>query len=76
MQSVLAFILYILIMVALIGFGYGLYRRKGGVFSATSSDKTTDDVVSGLMAELRKYQAEAAHWKSTAERLQREIDSR
>jgi hypothetical protein len=39
-------------------------------------DATTGEVVTGLMAELRKWQAEAAHWKATAERLQREIDQR
>jgi hypothetical protein len=39
-------------------------------------DAVTDEVVSGLMGELRKWQAEAAHWKATAERLQREIDQR
>jgi hypothetical protein len=32
--------------------------------------------VSGLMVELRKWQAEAAHWKSTAERLHRRLDER
>jgi hypothetical protein len=36
----------------------------------------TGEVVSGLMAELRKAQAEAAHWKAAADRLQREIDGR
>ena len=39
-------------------------------------DATTDEVVAGLMAELRKWQAEAAHWKATAQRLQRELDQR
>ena len=39
-------------------------------------DEVTDEVVTGLLAELRKWQAEAAHWKATAERLQREIDHR
>ncbi len=37
---------------------------------------TAPDVVTGLMAELRKWQAEAAYWKATAERLQRELDHR
>jgi hypothetical protein len=40
------------------------------------ADAMTEEVVSGLMAELRKWQAEAAHWKATAERLQRELDQR
>ena len=39
-------------------------------------DEVTDEVVTGLLAELRKWQAEAAHWKAAAERLQREIDRR
>jgi hypothetical protein len=43
---------------------------------AGAPDSTTDQVVSGLMAELRKWQAETAHWKATAERLQRELDQR
>lgn len=76
MQSVLAFVLYILVMVALIGFGYGLYRRKAGIFSATQPDELGDEIVTGLMAELRKAEAEAAYWKTIAERLQREADER
>ena len=39
-------------------------------------DEATGEVVTGLMAELRKWQAESAHWKATAERLQRELDQR
>jgi hypothetical protein len=39
-------------------------------------DQLSDELVSGLMTELRKWQAEAAHWKATAERLQRELDQR
>jgi hypothetical protein len=76
MQSVLAFVLYILLMVALIGFGYGLYRRKAGIFSADRPDELGDELVTGLMAELRKSEAEAAYWKTIAERLQREADER
>ena len=37
-------------------------------------DRVTEEVVTGLMAELRKAQAEAAYWKAAAERLQREAD--
>jgi hypothetical protein len=76
MQSVLAFVLYILVMVALIGFGYGLYRRKAGIFGAAKPDELGDELVTGLMAELRKAEAEAAYWKTIAERLQREADER
>jgi len=39
-------------------------------------DDVTDEVVTGLLAELRKWQAETAHWKAAAERLQRELDQR
>ncbi|MDQ1747126.1 MAG: hypothetical protein QOD07_1389 [Frankiaceae bacterium] len=39
-------------------------------------DEVTDEVVTGLLAELRKWQAETAHWKAAAERLQRELDQR
>jgi hypothetical protein len=39
-------------------------------------DEVTDEVVTGLLGELRKWQAESAHWKATAERLQRELDQR
>jgi hypothetical protein len=76
MQSVLAFVLYILVMVGVIGFGYGLYRRKGGIFGADKPDELGDELVTGLMAELRKSEAEAAYWKTIAERLQREADER
>ncbi|MBV9484757.1 MAG: hypothetical protein JO246_01730 [Frankiaceae bacterium] len=76
MQSVLAFVLYILIVLGLIAFGYGLYRRKGGIFSASKGDALSDEIVTGLMAELRKAQAETSYWKQTAERLQREADDR
>jgi hypothetical protein len=39
-------------------------------------DAVSAEVVSGLMAELRKWQAETAYWKAAAERLQRELDQR
>jgi hypothetical protein len=39
-------------------------------------DEITDEVLTGLLAELRKWQAESAHWKAAAERLQRELDQR
>ena len=46
-----------------------LVRRK-----SPPGDAVTTDVVAGLMAELRKWQAESAYWKSQAERLQRELE--
>jgi hypothetical protein len=75
-QSLLAFVLYILVMVALIGLGYGLYRRKSGIFGAAKPDQLGEEIVTGLMSELRKSEAEAAYWKTIAERLQREADER
>jgi hypothetical protein len=39
-------------------------------------DEVTDEVVTGLLSELRQWQAEAEHWKASAERLQRELDQR
>jgi hypothetical protein len=43
---------------------------------AEGEGTSAPDLVPGLMAELRKWQAEAAYWKATAERLQRELDQR
>jgi hypothetical protein len=40
------------------------------------NDDVGDSLVAGLTEELRKWQAEARHWKATAERLQRELDQR
>jgi hypothetical protein len=46
------------------------------MFSAPKGDGLNDEIVTGLMAELRKAQAETSYWKQTAERLQREADER
>lgn len=53
-------------------------RRKGGSVAAEPGrpDAVSEQVVSGLLAELRKWQAEAAYWKEQAGRLQRELDER
>lgn len=53
-----------------------LARVRAGTREPGQPDGVTDEVFTGLLAELRKWQAEAAHWKSTAERLQRELDQR
>lgn len=37
-------------------------------------DALSDEVVTELLAELRRTQAEVARWKATAERLQQERD--
>jgi hypothetical protein len=54
--------------------GYLTSRRRSRGVIPGEPDRVSADVVSGLMAELRKSQAESAYWKSTAERLQREAD--
>ena len=63
-------------LVAVVVMVWLLARDRSRGRTIGGSDATTDEVVSGLMAELRKWQAEAAHWKATAERLQRELDQR
>jgi hypothetical protein len=55
---------------------YAAARTRSEHRQPGQTDHITEEVVSGLMAELRKWQAEAAHWKGTAERLQRELDQR
>jgi len=55
---------------------YLVARDRSRGRSVGVPDATTDEVVTGLMTELRKWQAESAYWKSTAERLQRELDGR
>ncbi|HEX4655285.1 MAG TPA: hypothetical protein VH274_06055 [Mycobacteriales bacterium] len=55
---------------------YAAARNKTAGHEPGQPDHVTDEVVTGVMAELRKWQAEAAHWKATAERLQRELDGK
>ena len=55
---------------------YVVARGRAADHQPGIPDGLTDEVVTGLMTELRKWQAEAAHWKATAERLQRELDQR
>ncbi|HVU60919.1 MAG TPA: hypothetical protein VG899_10000 [Mycobacteriales bacterium] len=62
--------------VMIVAGGYLVARRKARDVRPGSPDRVTSDVVSGLMTELRKAQAEASHWKAAAERLQRELDGR
>jgi hypothetical protein len=59
-----------------VGFVVALVKARTAGREVGRPDQVSEDVVSGLLAELRKWQAEAAHWKSTAERLQRELDQR
>jgi hypothetical protein len=73
---VLASIAVVAVLVGIVAAGYVVSRRRAKGVSPGEPDRVTGDVVSGLMAELRKAQAEAAYWKQAAERLQREADER
>jgi hypothetical protein len=73
---VLASVGVTLVLVGLVVAGYVAARRRSKGVVPGAPDRVTEDVVSGLMAELRKAQAETAYWKTTAERLQREADQR
>jgi hypothetical protein len=69
-------VLLLLAIVLVVALAYVVSRSKSADRQPGQTDHLTDEVVTGLMAELRKWQAEAAHWKATAERLQRELDQR
>jgi uncharacterized protein YneF (UPF0154 family) len=73
---VIAGIVVLLALLGLVIGGYLLSRRNARDVTPGSPDRVTEDVVHGLMTELEKYRAEAAYWKSTAERLQQELDNR
>jgi hypothetical protein len=51
-------------------------KVRAGDRQPGDTDELSQEVASGLLTELRKWQAEATHWKATAERLQRELDQR
>jgi len=68
--------LLLLTMIVVVGAAYAVARARSVNRQPGMPDELSDEVVTGLMAELRKWQAEAAHWKATAERLQRELDQR
>ena len=76
MSGALAGVAILVALVAVVAVIYLIARDRSRGRGVGVADATTDEVVSGLMAELRKWQAEAAHWKTTAERLQRELDQR
>jgi hypothetical protein len=63
-------------LVAIITAIAAVARNRSSGQEIGKPDRMSEEVVAGLMAELRKWQAEAAHWKATAERLQRELDQR
>jgi hypothetical protein len=63
-------------LVAIVVAAHALSRNRSSEQEIGKPDRMSHEVVAGLMTELRKWQAEAAHWKATAERLQRELDQR
>jgi hypothetical protein len=67
---------FLLGFIAVIAAGYVYSRRASRDVEPGAPDRVTGEVVTGLMAELRKTKAETAHWKAAAERLQRELDGR
>ena len=76
MTGVLTGVVVLLVLALLITGWYAVAARKSAGHDPIGPDKVTAEVTTGLMAELRKWQAEAAHWKATSERLQRELDQR
>jgi hypothetical protein len=66
----------LVVFVIIIAGGYSLSRRGSRDVEVGRPDRVSSDVVTGLMAELRKSQAETEYWKREAERLQKEIDRR
>jgi len=76
LTGVLAGIAVLLGLAVIVLGWYAVARAKTGGREPGQPDHLTEEVVVAVMAELRKWQAEAAHWKATAERLQRELDGR
>ena len=76
MSGALAGVAILVALVSVVAVIYLVARDRSRGRGVGVADAMTDEVVSGLMAELRKWQAEATHWKATAERLQRELDQR
>ncbi|HVV74874.1 MAG TPA: hypothetical protein VHC43_02485 [Mycobacteriales bacterium] len=74
--GVLVGVAILVALVAVLVAGFVVSRRRAADVVPGTPDRVTEEVVSGLMAELHKAQAEASHWKAAAERLQREIDGR
>jgi hypothetical protein len=72
--KVIVGIAILVVFAAVIVGGYVVSRRRSRGIEPGEPDRVTGEVVTGLMAELRKSKAEAAHWKAAAERLQRELD--
>jgi hypothetical protein len=73
---VLTGVVVLLGLALLVTAAYAVAAGKSAGHDPIRPDRVSEEVTTGLMAELRKWQAEAAHWKATAERLQREIDGK
>jgi hypothetical protein len=73
--GVVGAVVLVVVVVAVVAV-YAVARSRSRDVEPGRPDRVSEDVVSGLMTELRKWQAEAAYWKSTAERLQRRLDDR
>ena len=76
MTGALAGIAVLAALVAIVVAAYAVAHNRSSGQEVGKPDRMSEEVVAGLMTELRKWQAEAAHWKATAERLQRELDRR
>jgi hypothetical protein len=75
-SGALAGIAVLAALVAIVAAAHAVSRNRSSGQEIGRPDRMSEEVVAGLMTELRKWQAEAAHWKATAERLQRELDQR
>jgi hypothetical protein len=76
LTGVLAGVTVLLGLTVIVLAWYAAARAKTGQREPGQPDHVTDEMMTGVMAEMRKWQAEAAHWKATAERLQRELDGK
>jgi cytochrome c-type biogenesis protein CcmH/NrfG len=78
--AVLVVLLIVMVGIALL---YSTLRARHAASERQSSEdarrpdsRSAHDLLPRLTEELRKSQAEAAYWKQTAQRLQRELDRR
>ena len=76
MATTLAVVAYVAVVAVLAGLAVVAWRRRSGPVRVGEPDHVSEEMVSGLLAELRKAQAETAYWKAAAERLQHEADHR
>jgi len=66
---------FVIALGVLVGLGYRRARRRAAAREA-GSDPAGAALLAPLTEEVRKWQAEAAYWKASATRLQRELDRR